>query len=34
MADKIFRISLEQQNNFVGKTVTNEIKKLDGIDLK
>ena len=33
MADKVFKLSLEQLNDIVSDAVTNAIKKLDGIEI-
>ena len=33
MADKVFKLSLEQLNDIVCDAVTNAIKKLDGIEI-
>lgn len=33
MADKIFKLSLEQLNDIVSDAVTNAIKKLDGVEI-
>ena len=33
MAEKIFKLSLEQLNDIVSDAVTNAIKKLDGVEI-
>ena len=33
MADKVFKLSLEQLNDIVSDAVANAIKKLDGIEI-
>ena len=33
MADKIYRLSLEQLNDIVSEAVTNAIKKLDNLEI-